>query len=112
MHTYNYEPFKGCPYKEHKNGKRTYTTYVLEAKLVTLSGFSISIATQWIENPTDDRFNKQDIESKAFKRLSIDLKKSFPRLPIMLLLDGLYPNKPVIDICRKNNWKCNIVLNS
>jgi hypothetical protein len=110
LHTYSYEPFKGCPYKEHKSGKRTYTTYVLEAKLVTLSGFSISIATQWIENPTDGKFNKQDIESKAFKRLSVDLKKAFPRLPIMLLLDGLYPNKPVLDICKKNNWKYNIVL--
>ena len=28
----------------------------------------------------------------------------------MLLLDGLYPNKPVLDICRNNNWKYNIVL--
>jgi hypothetical protein len=110
LHTFSYEPFKGCPYKEHKNGKRTYTTYVLEAKLVTLSGFSVSMATQWIENPINGKFSKQDIESKAFKRLSVDLKKAFPRLPIMLLLDGLYPNKPVLDICRKNNWKYNIVL--
>lgn len=109
LQTYSYEPFKGCPYKKHKNGK-TYTAYVLEAKLVTLSGFSVSIATQWIENPIDGEFDKQDIESKAFKRLSIDLKKAFPRLPIMLLLDGLYPNKPVLDICKKNNWKYNIVL--
>jgi len=110
LHTFNYEPFKGCPFKQHKNGKRSYTTYVLEAKLVTLSGFSISIATQWIENPVDGKCSKQDIESKAFKRLSVNLKKAFPRLPIMLLLDGLYPNKPVLDICRKNNWRYNIVL--
>jgi len=110
LQTFGYEPFKGCPYKDSKNGKRTYTAYVLEAKLVTLSGFSISIATQWIENPTNEKFSKQDIESKAFKRLAADLKKAFPRLPIMLLLDGLYPNKPVLDICRKNNWKYNIVL--
>ncbi len=110
LHTYNYEPFKGCPYKESKSGKRTYTTYVLEAKLVTLNGFSMSIATQWIENPTNEKFTKQDIESKAFKRLSVELKKAFPRLPIILLLDGLYPNKPVLDICRKNKWEYNIVL--
>lgn len=109
LQTYNYEPYKGCPYKETKNG-RIYTTYVLEAKLVTLNGFSISIATQWIENPTNEKFTKQDIESKAFKRLSVELKKAFPRLPLMLLLDGLYPNKPVLDICRKNKWKYNIVL--
>jgi len=110
LQTFSYEPFKGCPYKESKSGKRTYTSYVLEAKLVTMNGFSISIATQWIENPINVIFAKQDIESKAFKRLSIDLKKAFPRLPIMLLLDGLYPNKPVLDICRNNNWKYNIVL--
>ncbi len=110
LHTYNYEPFKGCPYKESKSGKKTYTTYVLEAKLVTLNGFSMSIATQWIENPTNEKFTKQDIESKAFKRLSVELKKAFPRLPIILLLDGLYPNKPVLDICRKNKWEYNIVL--
>ena len=109
LHIFSYEPFKGCSYKDH-NGKRSYTTYVLEAKLVKLSGFSVSIATQWIENPIDGKFAKQDIESKAFKRLSVYLKKAFPRLPIMLLLDGLYPNKPVLDICRKNNWTYNIVL--
>ena len=83
---------------------------MLEAKLVTTNGFSISIATQWIENPIDEKFIKQGIESKAFKRLSFDLKKAFHRLPIILLLDGLYPNKPILDICRNNKWKYNIVL--
>ena len=110
LQTFNYEPFKGCPFKESKDKKKTYTCYVLEAKLVTMNGFSISIATQWIENPIDEKFKKQDIESKAFKRLSHNLKNAFPRLPIILLLDGLYPNKPVLDICRNNKWQYNIVL--
>jgi len=32
------------------------------------------------------------------------MKKQFPRLPICILADGLYPNKTVFDICRKNQW--------
>lgn len=36
--------------------------------------------------------NKQDCELKAFKRLARRLKSAFKRLPVMVLLDGLYPN--------------------
>ena len=110
LQSYDYEPYPGCPFKEYKNGKKTWTTYVLEAKIVTHSGFSLSLATGWIENPTNERFDKQDIESKAFKRLSVRLKKNFPRLPLVLLLDGLYPNAPVFEICRNNGWKAVITL--
>ncbi len=81
-----------------------------EAKIVTHSGFSLSLATEWIENPTNERFDKQEIESKAFKRLSARLKKNFPRLFLVLLLDGLYPNAPVFEICRNNGWKTVITL--
>jgi hypothetical protein len=42
--------------------------------------------------------------------LAARLKKRFPRLPIMVLLDGLYPNGPVMEICRRNNWQYMIVL--
>lgn len=47
---------------------------------------------------------KQDCETKAFKRLSEKLKKAFPRLPIILLMDSLYASEPVIKICEKNGW--------
>lgn len=104
VHSYDYEPYKACPFKELRDGKKIWTTYVLEAKLVSLNGFALSIATEWIENPTDKDFDKQDSELKAFKRLAKKLKQSFPRLPIVLLLDGLYPNKSVFDICKENGW--------
>jgi len=32
------------------------------------------------------------------------LKKTFPRLPIVLLMDSLYASKSVMDICKENNW--------
>ena len=58
---------------------------MLEAKLVFTNGFSISLGTQWIENPKE--YDKQDCELKAFKRLAVKLKKWFPRLPICILAD-------------------------
>ncbi len=110
LQSYDYEPYRGCPYKKSKKGKKVWTTYVLEARVVTSNGFSISLATEWIENPTDQPFNKQDCESKAFGRLAKRLKKEFPRLPLVLLLDGLYPNGPVFSLCENNRWRHIITL--
>lgn len=110
LQSYDYEPYPGCPFKEYKSGKKVWTTYILEAKIVTTSGFALSLASEWIENPTNESFDKQDSENKAFKRLSAKLKRNFPRLPLMLLLDGLYPNSPVFEICKTNNWAAIITL--
>ena len=48
--------------------------------------------------------------TKAFHRLAARIKKAFPRLPIVLLLDGLYPNGPVMARCRQYHWDFMIVL--
>jgi hypothetical protein len=47
---------------------------------------------------------KQDCERKAFKRMAEKLKRAFPRLPVLLLMDSLYASRPVMDLCRKNKW--------
>jgi hypothetical protein len=96
-----------CLTKTHKNST-TYFHYVLEAKLVTPSGFALSLASEWIENPVGE-FDKQDCERKAFDRLADKIKKNFPRLPICILADGLYPCEVTFDICEKYNWKYIIV---
>ena len=36
--------------------------------------------------------------------MAAKIKKHFPRLPICILADGLYPNNTVFDICENNNW--------
>ncbi len=96
----------GCGLKkESKNGKTTYIYPVLEAKLVTESGFCISLATEWIINDNGRPYDKQDCEQKAFKRLAEKLKKAFPRLPICILADALYATSPVMGICEDNGWK-------
>lgn len=99
LHSYDYEPYPGCPKKTSKSGKTSYTVYVLEAKIVSSNSFSISIATEWIRNPEHGNYDKQDCELNAFIRLTEKLKKLYPRLPILLLADGLYPNNTVFDIC-------------
>ena len=47
---------------------------------------------------------KQDCESKAFIRLAAKIKKSFPRLPICIVADGLYVSEKVMNICKENDW--------
>ena len=99
-----------CLTKTSKTGVITYFHYVLEAKLVTATGLSISLASEFIENDPGRDYEKQDCEQKAFARLAVKIKKYFPRLPICILGDGLYPNNTVFDICAKNSWQFIITL--
>lgn len=103
MFSFDYEPFPGCPHKTSKNGKITWQAYVLEAKILACNGFSISIATEWLKN-SEDIGQKQDCELKAFNRLAQKLKNTYPRLPIIIVADSLYPNKNIFALCQKNNW--------
>lgn len=110
VHSYRYEPYPECPYKTYQDGKKVWTAMVLEAKIVCGNGFSISVATEWIKNPADKEFDKQDSELKAFVRLAQKIKKIYPRLPVAITADGLYPNNTVFDICGDNGWKYIITL--
>jgi hypothetical protein len=93
----------------------------LEAKLVLHENLVFSVCTEFVENengipdeeelyspdydePSKERM-KQDCEIKAFYRLSAKLKLAFPRLPICITADGLYPCKQVFEICRNNGWR-------
>jgi hypothetical protein len=98
-----------CLTRKSKSGKITYFHYVLEAKLITGDGHALSLASEWIENPAGD-FDKQDCERKAFERLAEKLKKQYPRLPVCILADGLYPYKNAFKICEDRGWKFIFVL--
>jgi hypothetical protein len=91
------------------NGKTTYYHPVLEAKLVTANGLAFSVMTEFIENP-GEKPTKQDCELKASYRLAKRLKQRFPRLPICLLLDGLFAGGPTFDLCDQYRWKYLVVL--
>jgi hypothetical protein len=90
-------------------GRTLYYHPVLEAKLVTPTGWVFSLLTEFIENPAENP-TKQDCELKAFYRLAERLKHRWPRLPICLLLDGLFAGGPTFAICERNHWKYLIVL--
>jgi hypothetical protein len=88
-----------------------YYVYVLEASLAFPNGLTLPLMSEFLNYAEGDTGNnKQDCETRAFHRLACRLKEAFPRLPIMLLLDGLYPNGPVLHTCRKNRWQFMIVL--
>jgi len=84
-----------------KSGKTAYFHNAAEAEPVTENGFSISPATERVENP-EGKYDKQDCGLKAFGRLAEKLKKDFPRLPICIVGDGLYPDRTFFRICREN----------
>lgn len=102
--SYDHKRDKQCLHTTSKNGKITYFHSVLEARLVTAQGFSVSVATVWIENPEGGEYDKQDCERKAFTRMANKLKTLYPRLPILILADGLYPYEGFFATCKANNW--------
>ena len=97
--------------RDQENEFTKYHRSVLGAKLYLGDNLVCSIATEFIENT--DEYNqkkmteeaiKQDCESKAFERLAEKLKKRFPRLPIIIVADGLYVNTKVIKTCKRCGW--------
>ena len=88
-----------------------YYVYVLEASLSFRNGMVIPLMSEFLEYEMGHgEQSKQDCETKAFHRLGARIKEAFPRLPIMLLLDGLYPNGPIMERCRAYRWDFMIVL--
>lgn len=78
--------------------------YVLAASLVGPYGMSFPLMSEFMDmhDPVRD---KEDCELNAFGRLAAQLRAAFPHRPICLLLDGLYPVKPVFDTCDAYGWK-------
>lgn len=111
--SYNKKHCDYCLHKTYNKGKKNektvYYHHVLEAKLVTANGFSISIDTIWIENDGKE-YNKQDCEMKAFTRLAKKIKEDYPRINLCLCADGLYPNNTFFNICKKNKWSYIVTL--
>jgi hypothetical protein len=100
--------------REVKKGDGTtlqHYVYVLEANLAFHNGMTIPLMTEFLSySDGDTESNKQDCEQRAFHRLAERLKQAFSHLPILVLLDGLYANGPIIELCRKMKWDFMIVL--
>lgn len=95
-----------APEALHRKNKNY--VYLLEAALVGPQGLVIPLLAEFCEN--QDSQEKQDCELKAFYRLAARLKELLGKLPLLIVADGLYPNGPVMQICRQNKWDFMIVL--
>jgi hypothetical protein len=100
-----------CPHclTQTQQGQTLYYHPVLEAKLVTPNGLAVSLMTEFIENPKEN-VTKQDCELAAFYRLARRLKSRFPRLPLLLTLDGLFAGGPTFQLCQRYGWALMVVL--
>jgi hypothetical protein len=100
-----------CPHclTQTHQGQTLYYHPVLEAKLVTPNGLAVSLMTEFIENPNENA-TKQDCELAAFYRLARRLKLRFPRLPLLLTLDGLFAGGPTFQLCQQYGWALMVVL--
>jgi hypothetical protein len=128
----DYQYDKKALHKNYNECEKFYT-YVVEAVFVLDNGIVFPFMSEILENEPNDQIPnkkndidsdsnkkslskkseeeiKQDCENKGFKRLASRIKAEFPKLPITILLDGLYANGPIIDICIKNGWQFMITL--
>ena len=78
--------------------------YVLAASLIGPYGMTFPLISEFMDvhDPVRD---KDDCEINAFGRLARRLRAKFPRLPICLLMDGLYSVKTVFDTCDMYGWR-------
>lgn len=95
-----------------KEEKTTWYLAILEMKLVA-KNMAISLMHEMIRNEdkkteeeneedvkkkSEERI-KQDCEINASKRLLERFRKEYPRLPVRIIADSLYPSKELIEIC-------------
>ena len=104
LSNHNYNLNGNCLKRKHKDGKISYYKYVLECKLV-VGNIVISLDSEFVENKkmlTEKQ--KQDCETKAFKRMIKRIKSNYPKYKFIITGDGLYATTPIINICKKYHW--------
>lgn len=96
---------------------------MLELKLIA-NNMAVSIMSEMIRNEDKMKENetereiknksaeeiKQDCELNASRRLIPKFRKSYPRLPVRIIADSLYPSMSLIELCEKENIEYIFVL--
>jgi len=85
-----------CLTKKNSDGSTTYFHNVLTAQIVTYTGYIFPLDFEFIENPEDNEYKKQDAEYKAFIRMYPRIIKNFPQELFCFLLDGLYADSVIM----------------
>lgn len=109
--------------KETKDGKTTWYLSMLELKLVA-NNMAVSMMNEMIrnedkkkENETEEEIRnksaeqiKQDCELNAAKRLIPKFRERYPRLPVRIIGDSLYPSIGLIELCEEEDIEYIFVL--
>lgn len=109
--------------KETIEGKTIWYISMLELKLVA-NKMAISIMNEMMknedkkkENETEEEIKnksieevKQDCELNASKRMIPRFRKIYPRLPVRIIADSLYPSIGLIELCEEENIEYIFVL--
>lgn len=101
-HDYNLNG--NCLSRKSKDGTITYYKYVLECKL-RVGPLVISLDSEFIENEQiDNEKQKQDCETRAFKRMVKRIRKNYPKQKFLVTCDALYATSPIMTICENYKW--------
>jgi hypothetical protein len=92
-----------CMVKNHTNGTNTYYKQLLGAVLVHPDNpVVIPLAPEMIIK--QDGATKNDCERNAARRFMVEFRMDYPRLPVIIIEDGLSSNGPhIIDILKSSN---------
>ena len=118
----HYEVSKDWLY-ETKDGLTNWYLSMLDMKIVA-NGMAISLMNEMINNEdkkigkeTEEEVKqknlekiKQDCEYNASKRLIEKFRKEYPRLPVRIMADSLYPSEGLIKLCEKEGMEYIFVL--
>ena len=82
--------------------------YVLEANITLKNGLCIPLMSEYLcrdNNELTRAEGKQDNELTAFERLVERLKRYFPRLKILLMMDAMFSTQSAMGILHANRWE-------
>lgn len=89
-----------CLVTNHKNGDVRYHHQIVQATVVHPDCRQvIPLAPESVSNTDGD--DKQDCEINAGKRIVVDIRKSHPKLGMIIVGDGLYSKQPFISTLMK-----------
>ena len=91
----------GC-LRKSKSGQTRYHHMILQAAIVHPERKQVIVlAPEAVRN--EDGSKKQDCEINAGKRIINKIRTAHPKLPMVILGDGLYSKQPFIEDCKKRS---------
>ena len=104
LSNHDYNMNGNCLTRKHSSGKTSYHKYILECKLL-VGNIVISLDSEFIENTNiNSEKQKQDCETKGFKRMIKRIKSNYPKYKFIVTGDALYATTPIIKLCVKYKW--------